>query len=210
MKSHAASFSFEVLVHREDFDRIVNAPNDFSRGTGTTPNLMSGPFFLTNGITQLSRMNIDGRAGRETLRVVLERPVVGFLRSMQMLDMIEQHARRRVDVLRDRHLHGAGLLTGLEHLLAGELIVEVAELLRAAGRAGEAQRNTGAGELARRILLRQFLGILPDFGVGLRRAVETRCLQMIAVVEQPVAAGPPRHAPGLAVARQDIPERPGR
>ena len=58
MKSHAASFSLESLF-TERTSTALNAPNALSRGTGTTPNFTSGPFFLTNGITQLSRMNIE-------------------------------------------------------------------------------------------------------------------------------------------------------
>jgi len=39
---------------------------------------------------------------------------------MQMLEWSDQHACRRVDVLRDGDAHSAGLLAGLEHLFAGD------------------------------------------------------------------------------------------
>ena len=109
---------------------------------------MSGPFFFTNGITQLSRMNIEAAPEAKPCASCLSAQSSDFFGAMQMIDVIEQRARGGVDILRNRHLHGAGLRSGLEHLHAGKLVVEVAEFLRAAGRAGEAQRDAGARKLA--------------------------------------------------------------
>ena len=171
MKSHAASLSFESLL-TDRTSTALNAPERLLARHRDHPELDVRTVLLDERDHPALAHEHRRSARRETLRVVLERPVVGFLRPVQMLDVVEQHARGGVDVLRNRHLHGAGLLPGLEHLHAGELVVEIAEFLRAAGRAGETQRDAGAGELARGVLLRQLLGILPDLGVALRRAVQ--------------------------------------